>query len=198
MAIKWKDTRYVFFLTTAHKDVLVEAPHQGGHKPAAVLDYSKYNTGVDRSDQMLAYYSFERKTIKWWGKNFFRLFDLVVVNAHILHNKTSKKNMSLEIFNEKVAEGLLVSVSTNKQVKGQTNSPASRLVGRDHFLYRIPVTHAKMEGTSQRCHVCADRSKCQTGKTVKKCNTMYCRKCDVGLCIGQCFEVNHTKVKNWE
>jgi hypothetical protein len=67
----------VFFLTTAHEDVLVEAPlSRGAHrkiKPAAVLAYNKYKTGVDRSDQMLSYYSFERKTIKWWKKLFFRL-----------------------------------------------------------------------------------------------------------------------------
>jgi hypothetical protein len=60
-------------------------------KPAAMLDYNKYETGVDRSDQMLSYYSIERNTIKWWKKLFFHLFNLVVVNAHILHNKTSKK-----------------------------------------------------------------------------------------------------------
>jgi Na+/melibiose symporter-like transporter len=42
----------------------------GGHykiKPA-VLDYNRYKTGVDRSGQMLSYYSFSRKTIKWWKK----------------------------------------------------------------------------------------------------------------------------------
>ena len=76
---------------------LLRHHHQeGAHhkiKPAAVLDYKKYKTGVDRSDQMLSYYSFERKTIKWWEKLFFHLFDLVVVNAHILHNKTSKKKV---------------------------------------------------------------------------------------------------------
>jgi hypothetical protein len=73
LAIKWKDISDVFFLTTAHEDVLVAAPssrwaHQK-MKPSAVLDYNKYKTDVDRSDQMLSYYSFERKTIKWW-KNF--------------------------------------------------------------------------------------------------------------------------------
>jgi hypothetical protein len=70
--------------------------------------------------------------------------------------------------------------------------PAGRLVGRDHFLCRIPATHAKLKGKSQRsCRVRAERSKRQTGKTVKKCTTMYCQKCDVGLCRGQCFEVPH-------
>ena len=70
LTIKWKYIHDVFFLTTANEDVLVEAPRQEKHIPAAVLDYSKYKTGVDRSDQMLAYYSFERKTIKWWEKKF--------------------------------------------------------------------------------------------------------------------------------
>jgi len=111
---------------------LLRHHHQGRH--IIVMDYNKYKTGVDRSDQMLSYYSFERKTIKWWKKLFFHLFDLGVVNAHILHNKTSKKKMSLEIFYEKVVKVLLASAGTEIQVQGQTSSPAGRLVGRDHFL----------------------------------------------------------------
>jgi hypothetical protein len=59
---------------------------------------------VERSDQTLSHYSFERKT-KLRKKLFFRLFDLVMVNAQILHDKWSKKNTSLEIFYEKVSEG---------------------------------------------------------------------------------------------
>jgi hypothetical protein len=55
-------------------------------------------TGVDRSDQMLSYFTFARKTVKRWKKLLFHLFDLAAVNAHILHNKSSKENMSLEIF----------------------------------------------------------------------------------------------------
>jgi hypothetical protein len=68
LAVKWKDICDVFILTTAHEEVLVEAPSsRAAHrkiKPAAVLDYNKYKTGVDRSDWMLSYYSLEKKTIK--------------------------------------------------------------------------------------------------------------------------------------
>jgi hypothetical protein len=105
LVIQWKDICDVFFLTTAHEDILGEAPlSKGAHhkiKPAPVLDY-KYS--VERSDQTLSHYSFERKT-KLRRKLFFCLFNLVMVNAQILHKKSSKKNMSLEIFYEKVAEG---------------------------------------------------------------------------------------------
>jgi hypothetical protein len=55
-----------------------------------------------------------------------------VVNAHILHNKTSKKKLSLEIFYEKFAEGFPASAGTEMQ--GQTSSPAGRLVGREFFI----------------------------------------------------------------
>jgi hypothetical protein len=56
LAIKWKDVCDVLFLTTANEDVLVEAPSSRGAqckiKPAAVLDYNRYETGVDRSYQI--------------------------------------------------------------------------------------------------------------------------------------------------
>ena len=70
--------------------------------------------------------------------------------------------MSLEIFYEKVAKRLLGSAGTEFQVQGQTGSPAGRLVGRDHFLYRIPVSHVRLEGKSQcSCHVSADQKNCE-------------------------------------
>jgi hypothetical protein len=114
---------------------------------------------------MLAYYSFERKTIKWWKKLSSHLFDLV----EVLRNKTSKKKMSLEILHEKVAKGMLASADTEIQVQGQTYSPAGRFLGRGYSVNRIPATHAKLEGKSEGpCCASANRSKRQTGKTVKK------------------------------
>jgi maltodextrin utilization protein YvdJ len=91
-------------------------------------------TGVDRSDQMLSYYTFARKIVKWWKKLFFHLFHLAAVNAHILHNKSSKEKMSLEIFYEKVTKGLLASADTEIKALVQTSSTAGRLIGTDHFF----------------------------------------------------------------
>jgi hypothetical protein len=79
-------------------------------------------TGVNRSEQMMSYYTFTRKTGKWWKKLFFHQFDLAVVNARILRNKSCKEKMSLEIFYDKVAEGLLASTDTEIQALGQASS----------------------------------------------------------------------------
>jgi hypothetical protein len=103
--------------------------------------------------------------------------------------------MYLEIFYEKVAEGLVVDAARKFR---QTNRPDNRLVGREQFIHRIPLTHATLEGKSPRSsRLFAEKSKLQTGKTVKKCTTTYCRKCD-GLCIGQRFEVYHSELNYWE
>jgi hypothetical protein len=58
--------------------------------------------------------------------------------------------MSLEIFYEKVTEGLLANSGMEIQALGQTSIPTGCLFGTNHFLYRIPATHAKPEGKPQR------------------------------------------------
>jgi hypothetical protein len=55
---------------------------------------------------MLAYYSFQRKSVKWRKKVFFYLFNQSVVNAHTVHNKKKRKNTPLELY-KMDAEGLL-------------------------------------------------------------------------------------------
>jgi hypothetical protein len=137
--------------------------------------FSVVDTGVDRSDQMLFYYTFAWKTVKWWKKLFLHLFDLAAVNAYIVHIKSSKEKMSLEIFYKKVTVGLFASADMEIQALAQTSSSDGRLVGTNHFLYGIPVTQAKPEGKTQHS----------------------CRKYN-GLCIGQCFDVYHSKPNYWE
>jgi hypothetical protein len=44
---------------------------------------------------------------------------------------------------------LLASDGMVIQVQDQTSSPACRLIGRDHSIYSIPATHAKLAGKSQ-------------------------------------------------
>jgi hypothetical protein len=70
--------------------------------------------------------------------------------------KSSKEKMSLEIFYKKVTKGLLANAVIQKfQAQGQTNTPANRLIGREQFIYRIPVTQSRLERKSQ-C-VCVQR-----------------------------------------
>jgi hypothetical protein len=54
------------------------------NKPLAVMNYDTYKIAVNKSHYPLAYYSFQRKSLKRQKKLFFCLFDLALVNAQIL------------------------------------------------------------------------------------------------------------------
>ena len=71
MALKWRDKREVLMLSTKHTPTMetvtrnAHGPCPPKDKPTAVICYNSYMMGVDKSDQMLQYYDFNRKTVKW-------------------------------------------------------------------------------------------------------------------------------------
>ena len=75
LCLKWKDTRDVLCLSTAHKmtttnvEVQCKDAVKTKSKPDAILDYNLNKTGVDWNDQMISYYPIKRK--QSGGRNFF-------------------------------------------------------------------------------------------------------------------------------
>jgi len=73
-----------------------------------------------------------------------------------------------------------------------------RLIGRNHFPYVIPVTPSSKGRRGQRkCKVCAEKVKRTSGGVERKYTTVYCKQCDVPLCLGECFEAFHSKERYW-
>lgn len=205
LSIKWKDVRDVFMVSTKHTAEMKEVQQRGNHqkiKPTAVVDYNKNKVGVDRSDQSLSYYSFRRYSVKWWKKLFMHLFDLSMVNAWIVYNKTrSGKKMSLVEYYMVITNGFVESAGVDmSDVVQSPQSGAGRVHGREHFPAQIPATEKGTEGKVQRrCVVCAERGKHSAkGKSVRKDTTVMCKKCQVPLCVLDCFKSYHTKTKYWE
>jgi hypothetical protein len=62
-------------------------------------------------------------------------------------------------FLQKFAKGMFANAVWKIQAQDQTNRPASRLLGRKQFIYRIPVTHARLEGSTHVACVCVCREK---------------------------------------
>ena len=76
MAMKIKDRKDVKMLPTVHKSSEVNTGKRDHNdrviKRCEVVHlYNQFMGAVDRSDQMVAYSSFRRRTIKWWEKVFF-------------------------------------------------------------------------------------------------------------------------------
>ena len=147
LAIKWMDKRAVTALTTIHEDAAVAVERHsrrapGGRetvmKPQAIVEYNMGS--MDHADQLLSYYGFGHRTVKWWRRAFFFLLDMAVVNSYILYtlqNPDKRRRLSHEQFRVTLATDLLyvaalVTGSVHYGPRHQSLQPAARLTER-HF-----------------------------------------------------------------
>ena len=76
-------------------------------KSNVVEDYNQYMEGVDKSDQLVLYYGFAHRRVKWWERAFFHLMDLCLVNAHIIYKNHSTRKLTQLEFRTEVGKSLL-------------------------------------------------------------------------------------------
>ena len=203
MALKWMDKRPVMMLSTIHDDSFVTKKRRsraapGGEedilKPLVVEEYNKNMGGVDTGDQLLSYYGFSHRTLKWWRRLFFHLIDLAIVNAYILYllSPCSGRRLTHAQFRIELAKQLLmetVEESTAEQQRGphsNPNPPSSRLTGR-HFPGKVSPTASGRQSRPD-CVVCSRK------KGRGRVSTTYkCKQCHLPMCVVPCFELYHTK-----
>lgn len=106
---KWRDKRNVSYISTEYtnstgivknKRVIETA------KPTVIIEYN-YISGVDRQDQMLLHYSYNRKTIRWYKKIFIQVLQMSLINAYYFHKIHFIQNMRLYDFRLEVVRDLL-------------------------------------------------------------------------------------------
>ena len=144
----------------------------------------------------MSYYEFGHRTVKWWRRAFFFLFDMAVVNSCILYtlqNPDKKRRLTHEQFRIKLATDLLytagVELGTGSSTHGphrQSLQPAARLTER-HFPISISTTEAGRP-RQQDCSVCSRKR-----ERGRKTTTYKCREINLPMCIVPCFELHHTK-----
>ena len=117
LALKWQDKRAVVMLSTIHNDSRVTKRRRtrlvaGGieevQKPTMVEKYM-YMGGVDKGDQLMSYYGFSHRTVKWWRRAFFHLFENAIVNSYILYRLSVQdgRKMDHKQFRIELAKQLL-------------------------------------------------------------------------------------------
>ena len=145
LALKWMDKRPVAMLTTVHDDSVVTKQRrtraaQGGveevHKPLVVERYNEFMGGVDMGDQLLSYYGFSHRTLKWWRRAFIHLIEVAIVNAYIMYLTTPCEGRRLthkELRIQLAKELLMDTVDGESHCCGphpNPNPPSFRLTGR--------------------------------------------------------------------
>ena len=87
----WKDKRDVLclhFMEVQWKTTPRDIDVPDVQRPSLISDYNKNMGGVDHMDHMdhmLVYYAIGRKTIKWYKRIFWRVFEMAIVNSFVLY-----------------------------------------------------------------------------------------------------------------
>ena len=132
-------------------------------------------------DQLLLYYGFSHRSVKWWKRVFFHLLDLTLVNAHILFKAATGSRMSQLDFRSTVATSLLQGLERpRKRHAASAVELPTRLTERA-FPEPIP------DKGRVDCKVCSNRAVGQRHQTGYKC-----KLCHTALCLYPCFERYHT------
>ncbi|UYV61742.1 hypothetical protein LAZ67_1006248 [Cordylochernes scorpioides] len=198
LALKYKDKREVFMLSTMHKnefantnkrDKVTNLPIQ---KPSAVIDYNQKMGTVDQTDMLLSSIGCLRKSLKWYKKLFFHFIDTSLLNAYSLYLVNTGKRPSLAEFHINLI-GQIIEKYHEARVQVHRGRPSTsedrplRLIER-HFPSLVPPTEKKKNPT-RYCRVCGANKK-------RKESRYMCKDCDVALCVVPCFETFHT-IKNF-
>lgn len=200
LVVKYHDKRDVLMATTIHRaeyDILDKQRQDGTPilKPTCITEYVKKMGGVDVSDQIVQYYTVIRKTVKWWRKLFFHLYNLAVANAYILHNKYAEKKYSQHDFRVEVARALIEQAPNapkpSKSGRKAVGDLCDRLTGRHFPEFIQPQPGAKKQNPTRVCYVCKP-SKRRPGARKRKETRYCCPTCDKALCVVPCFRIYHT------
>ena len=115
--IKWTDKRDILMISTkpSHTTALVDirkTTPSGERiiKPQVVLDQNRGRQGTDLLDQLSAYYTCLRRSIKWYEKVAFELiFGRAVVNSYLIYKENyTTNNITILQFRESLVRSLLV------------------------------------------------------------------------------------------
>lgn len=197
MIMRWRDKKYVHFISSIHNPEIVKVPNKLKNveieKPKIALDYNNTMGGVDRMDQQIGYYDVTRSRQRKYYKKIFRyLLDITIFNAFQLWKKKGNKKSNLE-FRIELAERIVEKYHTHRHLKSkpaETVSNTLRLSAR-HFPDYIPPTEKKKEPT-RRCVICCNKND-DNGKRIRRETRTYCKDCNAPLCAIPCFKVYHTQ-----
>ncbi|XP_033347678.1 piggyBac transposable element-derived protein 4-like [Bombus vosnesenskii] len=194
LAIKWHDKKEVRMLFSAHGAALIKSEKRDYRtglykkKPSCIADYNSNMSAVDRVNMILSTLNSPRKTIKWYKKLFFHLLDLAIYNAYILYQKSTASKQKFNEFHLALIRDILRKYFQRRSMVGggkrKSEDLPFRLIDR-HFPSKCPNRAGTTQLSRRKCVVCV--------KNKRRNDTRYeCRKCDVRLCIDNCFESFHT------
>ncbi|XP_060801122.1 piggyBac transposable element-derived protein 4-like [Amyelois transitella] len=190
--MKWKDKRDVYVLSTKHSIQFQDVNKRGKivSKPKIVVDYNQAKGAVDLADQLAAYSTPLRKSLKWHKKLAINLLlNTRLVNTHILYQKVTNKKIPISDFRK----GIVEPFCTQTHVQKIEDVRPKRL---KHKLVKKEGKSSVVRRSRSQCYknIVQSEGRKQAKNKVKKVQT-FCNDCPNKpfLCL-DCFNKAHRAV----
>ena len=179
--------------------------------------YNKFMNCVDVADQLWGSYSTYMKSVKWWKRIFFFLFDITICNCFILFNysrpkleQISHKDFLLKLFDNLIEKSFLLKnfyightgrVSTSssnllqqeqQEQQQQQQKPQIRMKKRKWRSSYSTFQERSHYGWPKEIGSWVKCEYCLKIKKQRKDTKWQCSNCSIPLCVS-CFEPYHTK-----
>lgn len=208
VAMRWKDAKDVFMLSTEKTAKKIECSMQRGRltgeKPEMVPYYNKHMGGVDLNDYLEGKYSPCRASRKMWHKLAFYLISTAAVNAYIIHRMvksyTSKVSQSIHFKFREVLGNQMLMMSDVQRTPVKYGVTPRVIITMGHLprVYPAYDSARKMKADHPDTAVIQRRQthRCQH-KGCKKRSIIYCEECNKCLCVKpgkECFYQFHKEL----
>ena len=184
--IRWKDKRDVLMISTrpSHSATIVDTGKTDKRderimKPQVVLDYNRGRQGTDLSDQLSAYHTCLRRSIKWYKKVAFELiFGTAMVNSYLIYKENyATSNIQILQFRESLVRSLLLGTAVEKLKPGPRQQSASHSKRKlaDH---KLEEKEGSTRNVGRRCAGCYAKGRVQQSReasnaAAKKIKTLF-------------------------
>lgn len=141
-------------------------------------------SGIDRSDQMISYYSTPRKSLRWYIKIFFHLLDVSLWNSTYVFSKLVKKMTYLE-FRDVIIKSYIQFEPVRRPLQSAGASKKQHLsvkLAKRVKCYICRTTHKKRTDTYYICTDCKDDKGRSFGLCMPTCFTKWRSQLKTLLC----------------
>lgn len=182
LALRYKDKRDVYFLTSKHTAATHEVQHRArgngvrdANEPTAIGEYKELMNAVDSGDAMLSHYKAHRKSYRWFKKLGIFVMQRMILNAYLLYKQVNN------LPNYSYLQFLEVYIRSTLQVEALHHNQPNDI----HLPQFIPPSENE-EKPRRRCRNCT-----RNGQHNKR-TRYFCADCpdQPGLCLN-CFREWH-------
>ena len=193
VVFKWMDTKHVFLASNDCQNTgIVRISRRLKNRqlieidcPKAIKDYNKFMHGVDRFNQRMSCYLFDRKSRRNWLRLFIFFFNTSLVNSHICYNQLVENKLSYLNYLVSVAESLCS--DAERLNPGRPSNKVRHPSSPQRVAQLNAQMHLPVIGTRRRCAYCST-------KEVQVRSNVECSTCKLALCVKDeknCFYEYH-------